>query len=212
MVNKIIAVIITIFFIALLIYSAFNITKADTGDSIGVDINNTALVQENKVHTVATAEIEKETPYSDIQEAEIIEAEEIPEYIPDYNDAVTIAKVMYNECKDVPSMTERSAVAWCILNRLDSDDPYFPESIYEICTQPYQFAYDANNPIDEECLSLAQDVMTRWYYERETGTETGRTLPREYLFFTGDGYHNYFTTEWQSGITYDWNGGTPYED
>jgi hypothetical protein len=31
----------------------------------------------------------------------------------------------------------------------------------------------------------------------------GRTLPSDYLFFTGDGEHNYFTKV-QNGIPYVW--------
>ena len=37
------------------------------------------------------------------------------------------------------------------------------------------------------------------------------SLPKEYLYFTGDGAHNYFTTEWQGGQTWDWSLESPYE-
>ena len=40
----------------------------------------------------------------------------------------------------------------------------------------------------------------------------GRVLPREYLFFTGDGKHNHFRTEWDGGQVWDWSLQSPYEE
>lgn len=37
-------------------------------------------------------------------------------------------------------------------------------------------------------------------------------LPREYLFFTGDGEHNHFRTEWDGGQVWDWSLQSPYEE
>jgi len=47
--------------------------------------------------------------------------------------------------------------------------------------------------------------------EKECVGSVGRVLPKEYLYFTGDGAHNYFTTEWQGGQTWDWSLESPYE-
>lgn len=48
--------------------------------------------------------------------------------------------------------------------------------------------------------------------EKDGETEVGRVLPREYLFFTGDGEHNHFRTEWEGGQTWDWSLRSPYEE
>ena len=59
--------------------------------------------------------------------------------------------------------------------------------------------------------TLVEDVLARWMAEKECVGSVGRVLPKEYLYFTGDGVHNYFTTEWQGGQTWDWSLESPYE-
>lgn len=59
---------------------------------------------------------------------------------------------------------------------------------------------------------LALDVIERWLDEKDGETEVGRVLPREYLFFTGDGKHNHFRKEWDGGQVWDWSLQSPYEE
>lgn len=61
-------------------------------------------------------------------------------------------------------------------------------------------------------MKIARDVLCRWYAEKRGTTDVGRVLPREYCFFTGDGKHNYFTTEWRGGTVWGWSAATPYTD
>mgnify|MGYP006954197911 CR=1 FL=1 len=63
-----------------------------------------------------------------------------------------------------------------------------------------------------ELEELALDVIERWLDEKDGKTDTGRVLPREYLFFTGDGEHNHFRTEWDGGQVWDWSLQSPYEE
>jgi len=63
-----------------------------------------------------------------------------------------------------------------------------------------------------ELEELALDVIERWLDEKDGETEVGRVLPREYLFFTGDGKHNHFRTEWDGGQVWDWSLQSPYEE
>ena len=49
--------------------------------------------------------------------------------------AIYIAKTLHGECKDC-TKTEQAAVAWCILNRVDSEPPYRPDDIVSVVTQP----------------------------------------------------------------------------
>ena len=66
---------------------------------------------------------------------------------------------------------------------------------------------------DEKVLEeLALDVIERWLDEKDGKADTGRVLPREYLFFTGDGEHNHFRTEWDGGQVWDWSLQSPYEE
>ena len=107
--------------------------------------------------------------------------------------AAYIAKTVYGEAM-VCGTTERAAVVWCILNRADD-------------------ARDAaDHPLLPELEELALDVIERWLDEKDGNADTGRVLPREYLFFTGDGEHNHFRTEWDGGQVWDWSLQSPYEE
>ena len=55
-------------------------------------------------------------------------------------------------------------------------------------------------------------MIERWLDEKDGKAGTGRVLPREYLFFTGDGKHNHFRTEWDGGQVWDWSLQSPYEE
>lgn len=61
-------------------------------------------------------------------------------------------------------------------------------------------------------LDLAADVIERWLQEKNGAADAGRVLPAEYLFFSGDGTHNYFRTEWRGGTVWDWSLPSPYEE
>ncbi len=121
-----------------------------------------------------------------------------------------IAKTVYGEAMVTGSDKEMSAVVWCILNRVDS--PVYPDSIIEVITQHKQFhGYHEENPMDAGIEALVLDVLGRWEAEKQGQENVGRTLPAEYLFFWGDGWHNYFTTEFQGGDEWDWSLPNPYD-
>ena len=124
---------------------------------------------------------------------------------------VALAKMVWGEARGC-STTEQAATIWCVLNRYDSGDRFWADTVEGITTQPCQFyGYDPSNPVDPDILALVEDVLARWMAEKECVGSVGRVLPREYLYFTGDGVHNYFTTEWQGGQTWDWSLESPYE-
>ena len=126
--------------------------------------------------------------------------------------AAYIAKAIYGEAM-VCSTTERAAVAWCILNRADDARDTTPAGVIAVVTKPYQFhGYAEGNPLMPELKELALDVIGRWLDEKDGKTDTGRVLPREYLFFSGDGKHNRFRTEWDGGRVWDWSLQSPYEE
>ena len=119
-----------------------------------------------------------------------------------------LAKMVWGEARGVPSDTEKAACVWCALNRVDQGYG----SITTVITAPYQFiGYDADNPIDDEIKALCEDVLTRWYAEKDGETNTGRVLPSDYLWFSGDGKHNYFINAYKGGETWDWSLPSPYE-
>ena len=135
--------------------------------------------------------------------------EETPKYEIDRSDVEMLARLTWGEARGCTT-TEQAAVMWCVLNRVDSEDPLFPDTIQEVITQKNQFhGYNINNPIWPELEDLARDVLMRWLTNEE-----GRVLPPEYCWFSGDGSHNYFRDAYglKKANIWDWSLESPYED
>ncbi len=127
-----------------------------------------------------------------------------------YEEVEMLAKTIWAEARGVPSTARQAAVAWCALNRLDAGT--FGDTLAEVLSKPYQFAYDPASPVTDEFLALADDVLHRWYLEQNGVEGVGRTLPEDYLFFEGDGLENHFRKEYEkTGDTWDWSLPDPYE-
>lgn len=127
-----------------------------------------------------------------------------------YEEVEMLAKTLWAEARGVPSTARQAAVAWCALNRLDAGG--YGDTLAEVLSKPYQFAYDPASPVTDEFLALADDVLHRWYLEQNGVEGVGRTLPEDYLFFEGDGLENHFRKEYEkTGETWDWSLPDPYE-
>lgn len=108
-------------------------------------------------------------------------------------DAALLAQVIHGEANGLP-LYDKSMVAWDVLNRLDMG--IYGSSIYEVISAPNQFHWRDNFQITAENYKLATDVLTRyycelngWFYSEES---SGRTLPRQFVNFTGNGKVNTF--------------------
>lgn len=113
------------------------------------------------------------------------------------DDAVMLAKLMWGEYRDTSNYPQCASVCWCVLNRLDAGG--FGETVEEVVTAPYQFSgYSVSNPVNEELLEIARDVLRE--YAKEDGSE--RTLDRRFLWFSGNGKVNIYRTAYQGGCTY----------
>lgn len=144
---------------------------------------------------------------SDVYSGDTIYYVPVSEYYTD-NDAVDIAKVLYRECRGVPSVTEQACVAWTILNRVDNNNA----SIHDVVSSPHQFAFSENTPVDETLLNLAYDVLERWNSEKNGETNVGRVLPESYLWFEGHSGHNYFRNRYDGDFTvWSYSLESPYE-
>lgn len=124
-------------------------------------------------------------------------------------EAQYIAKVVWAEARGC-SKTEQAAVIWCILNRVDSDIRDMPDDIISVVTAPNQFAYRDSSPITDELYELSKDVISRWEREKNGETNVGRVLPKEYLWFHGDGTNNHFRDAFKGGNRWDWSLESPY--
>lgn len=125
------------------------------------------------------------------------------------SDIVTLAKLMFVECGSVSSDTEKACVVWTVLNRVDAWDM----SIQEVVESANQFAYSEQAPISAELYELATDVLNRWSAEKIGLIDIGRVLPKEYMWFWGDGEHNHFRDAYNGAFTvWDYSLPSPYEN
>lgn len=125
-------------------------------------------------------------------------------------EAKYLAKTIWGEARGC-STTEQAAVAWCVLNRVDAEG--FSNNIIKVITQPSQFhGYRRSFPVTDELYELAIDVLGRWELEKTGYTDVGRVLPKNYLYFHGDGKHNYFRSEYEGGDYWNWSLKSPYKE
>lgn len=134
-----------------------------------------------------------------------------PDYdiIINHSEAQALAMMAWGEARGCSDM-EVAATMWCVLNRVDETG----DSIIEVITAPNQFlGYGEWCPVEDRFYHLAVDVLTRWQIEKQGASpeEVGRVLPQEYMWFSGDGKHNYFRDSFINGNRWDWNCDNPYE-
>lgn len=130
-----------------------------------------------------------------------------------YAEAVAIAKTVWGEARGC-SVTEQAAVVWCVLNRVDCAERFYPDDILGVVSQPNQFTgYSENHPVELHLLELVWDVLERWQAEKDGTENVGRVLPQEYLWFHGDGKTNHFRDAYKGKYnTWDWSLDSPYEE
>jgi hypothetical protein len=120
-----------------------------------------------------------------------------------------LAKLLYREARGVKSDTEKAAVVWCVLNRVD--DRRHPNTIRAVITRKNQFAWANNTPVHKDLKALALDVVIRWELEKLGYDEVGRVLPAGYLFFHGRNGRNWFRDRYRGGKRWNWSLPSPYE-
>lgn len=162
---------------------------------------------------VITSDKGKEVKIESDEGAEvIIEKPEVKKKWYSEEDIVNMAKMCYGESMGVPSLDtvygERSnayqnaCAMYTVLNRVDAG---YGDISTCIKAKNQFIGYKSSNPVDDRLYRLAVEVIDDW----ATGEEILRVLPPEYLYFRGDGRHNYFRT--QDGTKYDWSIPDPFE-
>ena len=135
-------------------------------------------------------------------------------------DAIALAKMAYGEAGGVPDLKigdqiispkcQQAATMWTVLNRYDMGGI---DSVYAVIVNPGAYhGYWESNPVTDDLLDLAIDVLNRWTRERLGETDVGRVLPAGYIYFGGDGTYNYFRNEYEGGTRWTWDYGDPYAE
>ena len=153
-------------------------------------------------------EVTDQTPVKNINnEAEVVELVIENNFTNEEIDHIT--KTVWGEARGL-SKTHQAGVVWAILNRCD--DGRFGKGVIGVVTAPSQFAgYRSGNPVDPEIRDLVVDVLDRYSQEKAGIKNVGRVLPKEYLYFRGNGRVNLFSKKWNSNNVWDWSLESPYE-
>ena len=120
----------------------------------------------------------------------------LPSWEPAAEDVEAIARTLYGECRGAETVAEQEAVAWVILNRLDAG---YADTVLGVVSAPGQFAgYDPAHPLWPELVEVAERMLTL-HHREQIGIAVERVLPREYLWFSGDGVRNTFRDQYRGG-------------
>ena len=163
--------------------------------------------KEESVPKPDTKEMDQ-TPVKDISsEVEVVESVIENTFTNEEIDHIT--KTVWGEARGL-SKTHQAGVVWAILNRCD--DGRFGKGVIGVITAPSQFAgYRSSNPVDPEIRDLVVDILDRYLQEKAGIDNVGRVLPKEYLYFRGNGKVNLFSKKWNSNNVWDWSLESPYK-
>lgn len=103
-----------------------------------------------------------------------------------------LCQTVYGEA-GICSAEEQALVAWCVLNRVD----YYDSNIKEVVTAEGQFhGYDPEHPVTDEIKEVVMEVLDAWCRGEEALVLAPYATTSEYLYFWGDGTHNWFREEY----------------
>lgn len=186
---------------------AVNVNEVETSKEIVKSTTNIQRVANSSKEEIVDNHTPDETVETMEEEVNEPELEYITYFTED--DAADLAKVLLRECGGISSKTEQACVAWCVLNRVDE----YGSSIYDVLREPNQFAFSDTTEVRDDLYELAKDVLWRWNDEKNGITDSGRVLPQEYIYFHGDGVHNYFRNAFSGDYdTWDYSLESPYEN
>ena len=101
-----------------------------------------------------------------------------------------VANTIEGEARGV-STQEMRLVAWCICNRVDNGA--WGSTIKEVVTPGQFHGYNPNREVSHSIyIDVAQDVLDAWSVGAEPDTLEPFAHTEDYLYFKGDGKHNWF--------------------
>ena len=93
---------------------------------------------------------------------------------------------------------QRTAPIWCACNRADA----WGLTLEEVMHSDAFHGLLTEREVPAEWYDLARETLARWELEKLGYIDVGRTLPSEYLYFSGDGTVNIYRTEYIGGVEY----------
>lgn len=103
-----------------------------------------------------------------------------------------VCRTVWGEARGC-SPEEQALVVGCICNRVDA----WGQSVEEVVTADGQFhGYSAANPVPAEIFEVVSATLEDWARGEEAPVYPPYATTSEYLFFYGDGEHNWFREEY----------------
>lgn len=93
---------------------------------------------------------------------------------------------------------QRTAPIWCACNRADA----WGLTLEEVMHSDAFHGLLTEREVPAEWYDLARETLARWELEKMGYIDVGRTLPSEYLYFSGNGEYNTYRTEYIGGVEY----------
>lgn len=93
---------------------------------------------------------------------------------------------------------QRTAPIWCACNRADA----WGLTLEEVMHSDAFHGLLTEREVPAEWYDLARETLARWELEKMGYIDVGRTLPSEYLYFSGNGVVNVYRTEYIGGVEY----------
>ena len=138
-------------------------TAAET--SAVLDTVETEPVEMSAVTDTTAEAAEAETEEAEAEEpapAEETEPEaETAAPVLNTDEIYLLANVMAGECYQ-SEWEDMIKVGMATLNRVDSSDPSFPDTLYGVVTQPHQMNYVAGRSIAQVYIDAATEVYSTW--------------------------------------------------
>lgn len=125
-------------------------------------------------------------------------------------DEKKLAQTLYGEDRASIYM-KRSAVIWCIFNRIDSKN--YGNTVDKVVTRSQFSGWYKSQKHPQWAHDLVQDVTLRYALEKCGYKNVGRTLPKDYFFFSAQGRGNKFRKKYRGSKGYwDWSLPDPYNN
>lgn len=93
---------------------------------------------------------------------------------------------------------QRTAPIWCACNRANA----WGQTLEEVMHSDAFHGLLTEREVPAEWYDLARETLARWELEKMGYIDVGRTLPSEYLYFSGNGEYNTYRTEYIGGVEY----------